>query len=95
MKTRWLWLLALPYVVISSQGKYQKAFCVSQDDEIFWCSGSKDRMEDLAAALNEAHRKRIRTEAGSEWLPNISTSNYAPFDYKSACGQDDCGQEPK
>lgn len=66
---RLVWLLALPYVVVSSRtittsGKYEfwtTYTHVSKSDNKFGfmeCGNDKDLCDDLAAALNEAHERR-------------------------------------
>lgn len=63
---------------------------------------TKEYMEDLAAALNEAHERR-RSEKAEQAISEIKFQSMVDdaayrvkqnnFDYKSACGQDDCGKE--
>lgn len=53
-------------------------------------AASRVRQDEFDRKANpEKQIKRPRDEAGPEWLPKNSNS----FDYKAACGQDDCGKE--
>lgn len=97
---RLVWLLVLPYVVTVSSETYQfhdgpKAL-VNIHVGSFPCN-LKEECEDLAVALNEAHAKRIASEPPKRKI-GFQTSFPVPsekkFDYKSACGQNDCGKEP-
>lgn len=98
---RFYWLLALPYVAQGSPQAYLK-------DNVLYeggyhvgsieCGLNKEECEDLAAALNEAHSRRVSEEAKNLYWkpakPEKEIKRPEPFDYKSACGQDDCGKEP-
>lgn len=100
---RFYWLLALPYVVQGSPQAYLK-------DNILYeggyhvgsieCGLNKEECEDLAVALNEAHEWRLypngRIDPGpqTQFYWKDSQGKKPKFDYKSACGQDDCGKEP-
>lgn len=87
---RYLWLLALPYVVtVSSQSTLGWYYKVGNAP----CLGSLTYCEDLSAALNEAHERRTKVYPTKlEVFPN-GYKNQKVFDNKSACGQDDCGKD--
>lgn len=86
MKKFW-WLLALPYFVRPNGGSEYR---ILHNDNVVKVCGDKEECDDIAFALNEAHKKRH--EWGDEnkdpkelnWLGN-----------KSACGADDCGKDAK
>ena len=57
MKRLW-WLLAVPYVVFHAVGD---SYCIghSTTSDHMICLKGKELSEDLAAALNEAHERRV------------------------------------
>lgn len=86
MLSKFAWMLVLPYVVTASKNISQCWEVHGKESAIEICD--KEYAEDLAAALNEAHRKNHPTKIAPVFKP----SN---FDYPSACGQEDCGKDPK
>lgn len=103
---RFYWLLALPYVVVSSRtittsGKYEfwtTYTHVSKSDNKFGfmeCGNDKDLCDDLAAALNEAHSHRIFNDSLPSNLRDTDNAVEYHVPNQQACGQNDCGQDPK
>ncbi len=93
---RFAWLFALPYVVVTSPGQQMGTIKTAECWAIHYKESriavdlcdTKEVCEDKAFLLNEAHERRHPKKID----PVFKSSN---FDYKSACGQDDCGVDPK
>lgn len=92
------WLLALTYVV-NCAGKDR---CIVEDlkGRQLTLVIPRESAEDTAAALNNSHDNRMEDTIPSLYWADPETQIKRPlqkkeFDYKSACGQDDCGAEPK
>lgn len=99
---KWIWLLALPWYVVDSSHVYHSASGTTDVIVHSWniqgeeCN-TKEYCEDLAAALNEAHERREKNKSQykHDWgEKKIHRPEQKPiFNYKAACGADDCGKE--
>ena len=121
MRKFW-WMLAVPlcWGINNSSGTYIVGGPILQADAYspqteqweFCMDHSEQWAKDLAAALNEAHKNRVREipetskedlywkdSKKADWDKGPPTQNGgAPpplVTDKQACGQDDCGAEPK
>lgn len=113
---RFYWLLALPYVVtISHHEGWQDTYRVGVSTSVFFDMQDRTMADDLAAALNEAHKKReddaflkrgsdslakMKKEDSLYWKDSKKVEwedpvNISPITNKQACGQNDCGADPK
>lgn len=93
---RFAWILAVPYVVIMSTqetGAPYELTLNGKGERVYFVS--KDVAYDVAAALNEAHEHRTILSAPQTWSgnPKKRVPSTTKFDYKSACGQSDCGAD--
>lgn len=91
------------YVVIRPKSPTN---CIDNDGSPVGCVGPRidfkgqpwsrcspvEACQDLAYSLNEAHERR--TEKKVKLIRATDTGTRFDFDYKSACGDSDCGKEP-
>lgn len=105
---RFAWLLVLPYALITSTSSTIWEITFNGQNAEF-CFDEQVCL-DKVYALNDAHAKRLaddppKRKIGFETEPLKVIPNsgrvYRPvevhttnFDYKDACGADDCGKEP-
>lgn len=61
MKNRWLWVLLLPYSIIFGSETYRIRVIYDgpAGSEMIECANTETVCEDMAAALNAAHERRI------------------------------------
>lgn len=105
------WFLAVPYVMTISTQTMATFSELKWKNGKWECVLPSEQCLDWAAALNEGHERRTSKETTGVFydhpvrrLEDSPTKGWysvpAPkpkeeFDYHSACGQDDCGAEPK
>jgi len=75
---RWLWLLAMPYVVTGSTGTWREGNSLVTGIRrvgTMQCEGTLEECEDLAEALNAAHERRTgiltATQTWHGWASGI------------------------